>query len=99
MAIPCNRLTFFPEQLRGDLKYFDRCFELPTSFLRLGQPCSIRRDYPGSFALINLILAHPFMKFCCAHAELLGRGRDGFAGSHERECSQAELGGEWSWYR
>ena len=35
------------------------------------------------------------MKCCCAHTELHGSGRDGLAGSHERDCSQAKLGGEW----
>ena len=32
------------------------------------------------------------MNGCYAHAELDGRGRDGFPSSHERDCSQAELG-------
>ena len=73
---------------------------LPNSFLRLGELCSFRRGHPGSFASIDrsidLILAHPAMQSCRAHAELNSRSRDGFAGAHEGDCSQSKLGGEWS---
>ena len=38
------------------------------------------------------------MQCCRAHAELDGRSGDGFAGSHERDSAQTELGGKWSWH-
>ena len=48
--------------------------------------------------LIDLILANPIMDSRRVHAELHGGGRDRFASSHERDCAQTKLGGEWSWH-
>ena len=87
-----------PEELRGDLQYLDFCFELPDPLFSFRQLGGFRRSYPGSFAAVDLILAHPFMKCCCAHAKLHGRSGDGFAGSHKSDRSQTELGREWSWH-
>lgn len=86
-----------PKKLCYRLQDFDLSFELTDPFLRCRKFDAFRCRDAGPLPSINLVLACPLMDRGGADAELVRDGRDGFAGSDERDSPHSELDREWSW--
>jgi hypothetical protein len=73
------------QQFRCNFENLEFCFQLPNSFLCLGQLDTFWSRRPRSLASINLILTNPVMK--CGGADSLpvhGSG-ERFARAHKRD--------------